>query len=62
MPPGLTQTGRKIAVVNGLRRSGEPARLVADAGMFRRQLAWQPTFADLVTIVAHAWANESRGL
>ena len=49
-------TGRKVPVVNEPRRAGAPARLVADASLLRQQLGWQPTFADLNTIVAHAWA------
>jgi len=52
--------GRPIAVVNGPRRAGDPARLVADAKLIRTQLGWQPRYADLATIVAHAWAWETR--
>jgi UDP-glucose 4-epimerase len=51
-------TGRKIAVVNGPRRAGDPARLVADATQARQNLGWQPQCADLATIVQHAWAWE----
>ncbi len=53
-------TGRKIAVVNGPRRAGDPARLVADATQARQKLGWQPQFADLATIVQHAWAWEMK--
>lgn len=53
-------TGRKVPVVNEPRRAGDPARLVADASLVRQQLGWQPKFADLDTIVAHAWAWETR--
>ena len=53
-------TGRKIAVVNAPRREGDPARLVADATLARKQLGWQPQYADLATIIAHAWAWEKR--
>jgi UDP-glucose 4-epimerase len=53
-------TGRKIAVVNGPRRAGDPARLVADATQARQDLGWQPQFADLATIVQHAWAWEQK--
>lgn len=52
-------TGRKVPLVNEPRRAGAPARLVADASLVRQQLGWQPKFADLDTIVAHAWAWES---
>jgi UDP-glucose 4-epimerase len=53
-------TGRSIAVVNGPRRAGDPARLVADSSLIRVKLGWQPRYADLATIVAHAWAWETR--
>jgi UDP-glucose 4-epimerase len=53
-------TGRSIAVVNGPRRAGDPARLVADSSLIREKLGWQPHYADLATIVAHAWAWETR--
>jgi UDP-glucose 4-epimerase len=55
-------TGRKIAVVNAPRREGDPARLVADATLARQQLGWQPQYADLATIVEHAWKWETRGV
>ncbi|MCX7893537.1 MAG: UDP-glucose 4-epimerase GalE [Burkholderiales bacterium] len=51
-------TGRPIAVVASPRREGDPARLVADATLARRELGWNPRFAALDTIVAHAWAWE----
>lgn len=54
-------TGRSIAVVDGPRREGDPARLVADAALARKCLGWVPRFADLETIIRHAWAWETRG-
>lgn len=53
-------TGRRIAVLNGPRRAGDPARLVADASQVRQQLGWQPRHVDLATIVEHAWRWETR--
>lgn len=53
-------TGRGIPVVDGPRREGDPPVLVADARLARERLGWQPRFADLETIVAHAWAWERR--
>ena len=53
-------TGRMIAVQEGPRRAGDPARLVADASRAREVLGWQPQFADLATIIAHAWRWETR--
>ena len=54
-------TGRKISVVNGPRRDGDPARLVADSRLAREKLGWQPQYADLATIIEHAWKWEMRG-
>lgn len=51
-------TGKEIAVIEGARRAGDPAVLVADATRARRELGWQPQYADLETIVRHAWAFE----
>jgi len=48
-------TGHRILSVNGPRREGDPARLVANADRARRVLGWEPEFSDLETIVAHAW-------
>ena len=53
-------TGKEIKVVNGPQRAGDPARLVADASKAIKVLGWKPAYADLETIVAHAWAWECR--
>ncbi len=53
-------TGHPIPVVAGPRRAGDPPVLVADARAAREVLGWQPRYADLDTIVAHAWAWERR--
>ncbi len=53
-------TGRPIPVVEGPRRPGDPARLVADATLARQRLGWQPRYASLDTIVAHAWGWEQK--
>lgn len=53
-------TGRAIDVVDAPRRAGDPPRLVADACRARAVLGWQPRFADVDTIVAHAWAWEQQ--
>jgi UDP-glucose 4-epimerase len=54
-------TGRKIPVVDAARREGDPARLVADSTIVRKQLGWKPQYADLATIIEHAWKWEIRG-
>ncbi len=53
-------TGQPIPVVDGPRRAGDPARLVADATQARERLGWQPQYADLATIVRHAWQWEQK--
>jgi UDP-glucose 4-epimerase len=53
-------TGRQVPVSHGPRRAGDPAVLVADATLARSTLGWQPRYADLDTIVAHAWAWERK--
>ncbi len=53
-------TGREIRVINAERRDGDPARLVADSRRARDVLEWSPRYADLGTIVEHAWAWEKR--
>jgi UDP-glucose 4-epimerase len=53
-------TGRKIPVVDAVRRDGDPVRLVADSKLARKQLGWQPQYADLSTIIEHAWKWETR--
>lgn len=51
-------TGRGINIIAGERRPGDPAELVADATMAKGQLNWSPKYADLKTIIQHAWAWE----
>ena len=54
-------TGREIKVVDAARREGDPAVLVADSRLARERLGWHPRYADLGTIVEHAWAWERKG-
>jgi UDP-glucose 4-epimerase len=53
-------TGCAIRVVDDVRRDGDPAVLVADSCHAREALGWKPRFADLDTIVAHAWQWEQK--
>jgi UDP-glucose-4-epimerase GalE len=48
-------TGKKVPYVVGPRRAGDPPALVAASGRLRDTLGWTPQYADLKTIVEHAW-------
>ncbi len=48
-------TGRKIPVVEGPRRPGDPDTLVADSGRIIADLGWRPRYPELSTIIDHAW-------
>jgi UDP-glucose 4-epimerase len=48
-------TGHPIPAVDGPRRPGDPAVLVASADKIRRELGWQPRFPGLRDIVQTAW-------
>ncbi len=48
--------GRTVPHRLDARRPGDPARLVAASGLIRAETGWQPRYADLDAIVAHAWA------
>lgn len=53
-------TGRTITVVDGPRRAGDPARLVADSRAAREVLGWAPRYADLKVIIEHVWNWECK--
>ena len=53
-------TGRKIEIVHGDRREGDPPILVADSTQAREVLGWEPKFGDLNVILDHAWSWEQR--
>jgi UDP-glucose-4-epimerase GalE len=48
-------TGKKVPYVVGPRREGDPPSLVAGSNKLRTKLGWAPQYADLRTIVQHAW-------
>lgn len=52
--------GRAIVRHCGERRPGDPPVLVADATLARRDLHWRPQYADINTIIEHAWQWEQR--
>ena len=53
-------TGRDIYISEAPRRAGDPPRLVADARRAKSLLGWQPRYATLEQIVAHAWEWEKK--
>lgn len=55
-----TVTRTNISVIYADRRHGDPAALVADASQAKAVLAWQPRYADLATIIEHAWRWEQQ--
>lgn len=56
----VSQEQCRVVVEEGPRRAGDPARLVADATLAKRALGWQPQYAELETIIRHAWAWEKK--
>ncbi len=49
-------SGRKIAVREEPRRSGDPARLIASSEKIQKELGWQPRFQSIEQIIESAWA------
>jgi UDP-glucose-4-epimerase GalE len=54
-------TGRKVPYVTGARREGDPPALVASSDRLRQRLGWKPEYAELRTIVEHAWRFAETG-
>jgi UDP-glucose 4-epimerase len=48
-------TGEKVPYEIGPRREGDPPALVAASDKLRGRLGWSPQYAELQTIVEHAW-------
>ncbi len=55
-------TGHPIPVRDDPPREGDPPVLVADARRARAELGWAPQYADIETIIAHAWQWERSSL
>ena len=55
-------SGKDFKVTIEPRRAGDPAVLVADATLAKKELDWQPKFADLKDIVKTAWHWETEFL
>jgi len=48
-------TGRPIKTVEGGRREGDPARLVADSAKAQKMLGWTAQYPNPEEVIAHAW-------
>ena len=53
-------SGKKLPVQYGVRRQGDPDRLIADSSKIQNDWKWNPSFSDLNLIVAHAWQWECK--
>ena len=53
-------TGRPIPVVQGQRRPGDPARLVASSEKAASDLQWEPRYSHIDTIIDTAWQWHQR--
>lgn len=51
-----TVTGRDIPVVEGPRRAGDPAVLVASSERIRAELGWTPELPSLESMIGDAWS------
>ena len=52
--------GNEFKVENSSRRVGDPAQLISDSQLARKELLWKPEFVDLDTIVSHTCAWEEK--
>lgn len=48
-------TGQPIKVIETERRPGDPPALVGSSEAARQQLGWNPKYADIESILTHAW-------
>lgn len=58
----VSASGRDFVVLEGERRAGDPAILVADSRAAQHQLGWRAEYPDIDTIIRHAWFWENRGV
>jgi len=56
----VSKDKHSVIVVDGERRAGDPATLVANAAKAKFELGWQPEYDDLEVIVGHAWEWEKK--
>ncbi len=48
-------TGKRIPAIEGQRRAGDPAILVASSEKIKRELGWSPKFPELKKVIESAW-------
>lgn len=53
-------TGKDFKVTLSDRRPGDPATLVGSSGKVKAVLGWEPQYAEIETIVEHAWKWQER--
>jgi UDP-glucose 4-epimerase len=53
-------TGHPIPAIEGPRRPGDQAVLIASSAKISRQLGWQPRYPDLWSIISSAWRWHKR--
>ena len=56
----LRITNRTFKVIEANERIGDPAILIANSDLIRRQLGWSPKYKDLSVIIEHAWNWEMK--
>jgi UDP-glucose 4-epimerase len=47
--------GKPVPVEEAPRRPGDPAVLIASSEKIRKDWGWRPQYAELETIIQHAW-------
>lgn len=57
---GRKITGKDIVTIDAPRRAGDPAQLIADSTLIKKELHWQPRFPELEKIMEHAWLWEQK--
>ncbi len=48
-------SGKKVPIIEGSRRAGDPPALVASSQRIQHELGWKPEYTDLHSIVETAW-------
>ncbi len=48
-------TGKKVAIKQLPRRTGDPAYLIADTSRAQKLLGWQPQHSDITSIISSAY-------